>query len=78
MSLLNFNLVMIYIIHKMLVLFTTNLNYLAYSIFECFLKEYNKMFTKYNNGNINSQRRKHDLRYKKFFQTKKKTKLHCN
>ena len=54
MSLLNFNLVMIYIIHKMLVLFTTNLNYLAYSIFECFLKEYNKISTKYNNGNINS------------------------
>ena len=54
MSLLNFNLVMIYIIHKMLVLLTTNLNYLTYSIFEFFLREYNKIFTKYNNGNINS------------------------
>ena len=38
MSLLNFNFVMIYLIHKMLVLLKNNLNYLKDSIFECFLK----------------------------------------
>ena len=37
MSLLNFNFVMIYLIHEMLVLLKNNLNYL--SIFECFFKE---------------------------------------
>ena len=43
MSLLNFNLVMIYIIHKMFVLLENNLNYLKDSIFECFFKEYNRL-----------------------------------
>ena len=38
MSLLNFSFVMIYIIHKMLVLLKNNLNYLKDSIFECFLR----------------------------------------
>ena len=56
---LNFNFVMIYIIHKMSVLLENHLNYLKDSIFECFLKEYNRLlflkkkkkifFTKYNN-----------------------------
>ena len=41
MSFLNFNFVMIYIIHKMLVLIKNNLNYFKGSIFECFFKEYN-------------------------------------
>ena len=36
MSLLNFNFVMIYIIHKMLVLLKNHLIYLKDSIFECF------------------------------------------
>ena len=40
MSLLNFNFVMIYIIHKMLVLFKNYLNYLKDSILEFFFKEY--------------------------------------
>ena len=43
MSLLNFNFVMIYIIHKMFVLLENNLNYLKDSIFECFFKEYNRL-----------------------------------
>ena len=43
MSLLNFNLVMIYIIHKMLVLIKNNLNYLKDSIFECFFKKCNRL-----------------------------------
>ena len=36
MSLLNINIVMIYIIHKILVLIKNNMNYLKYNIFECF------------------------------------------
>ena len=43
MLLLNFNFVMIYIIHKMLVLLKNNLNYLNDSIFEIFYKEYNRL-----------------------------------
>ena len=42
MSLLNFGSVMIYIIHKMLVLLKIHLNYLKDSISECFFKEYNR------------------------------------
>ena len=42
MSLLNFNFVMIYIIHEMLVLLKNHQNYLKDSIFECFFKEYNR------------------------------------
>ena len=44
MTLLNFNLVMIYIIHKMLVLLKNHLNYLKDSILECFFKEYIRLF----------------------------------
>ena len=43
MSLLNFNFVIIYVIHKMLVMLKNNLNYLKVSISECFLKEYNRL-----------------------------------
>ena len=43
MLLLNFNFIMIYIIHKMLVLLKNNLNYLKDSIFECFFKDYNRL-----------------------------------
>ena len=39
MSFFSFNFVLIYIIHKMLVLIKNNLNYLKDSIFECFFKE---------------------------------------
>ena len=46
MSLLNFNFVMIYIIHKMLVLLKNNMNYHTDSIFEYFFKEYNKLLFK--------------------------------
>ena len=57
MSLLNFNFVMIYIIHKTLALLKNHLNYLKDNIFECFFKKYNSLlfflneiffFTKYN------------------------------
>ena len=59
MSILNFNFVMIYIIHKMLVLLKNNLNYFKDSIFECFFKEYIRLFlifffTTYNNRKFNS------------------------
>ena len=63
MPLLNFNFVMIYIIHKMLVLVKNHLNYVKDSIFECFFKEYNKIllflkkiffYTTYNDGKFKS------------------------
>ena len=44
MSFLNFNFVMIYIIHKMLVLLKNHLNYLKDSILECSFKECNRLF----------------------------------
>ena len=44
MSLLNFNFVMIYIIHKMLILLKNHLNYLKDINFEGFFKEYNRFF----------------------------------
>ena len=40
-----FNFILIYIIHKMLVLLKNNLQYLKYNIFECFFKEYNRLLT---------------------------------
>ena len=40
-SLLNFSFIMIYTIHKILVLIKNHLNYLKDNIFECFFKEYN-------------------------------------
>ena len=42
-SLLNFSFIMIYVIHKILVLTKNNLNYLKDSIFVCFFKEYNRL-----------------------------------
>ena len=50
-SLLNFNFVAIYIIHKILVMLKNYLNYLKDSISECFLKEYTRplFFFKKNN-----------------------------
>ena len=46
MSLLNFSVVMVYIIHEILVLLKNHLNYLKDNIFECFLKKYNWLFFK--------------------------------
>ena len=40
---LNFNFVMIYIIHKILVLLKNHPNYLKETIFEWFLLEYNRL-----------------------------------
>ena len=40
---LNFNFVMIYIIHKMLVLLKNHPNYLKETIFEWFFLEYNRL-----------------------------------
>ena len=42
----NFNFVMIYIIHKILVLIKNQLNYLKDNIFECFFKKFNRLFLK--------------------------------
>ena len=44
MSLLNFNFVVIYIIHKILVLPKNHQNYLKDNIFKYFLKKYNRHF----------------------------------
>ena len=44
MSLLNFNFVMVYIIHEVLILLKNHLNYLEDSVFKCFFKDYNKLF----------------------------------
>ena len=43
MSILHFNFVMIYTIHKMLILLENNVNYFKDSIFECLFKEYNRL-----------------------------------
>ena len=43
MSLLNFNFVMIYIIHKILAFLKNHLNYLKDNILECFLKKCNRL-----------------------------------
>ena len=63
MLVLNFNFVMIRIIHKMSVLIKINLNYFKGSIFECFFKNYNRVlifFITYDNGKFKSSRRKHN------------------
>ena len=52
MSLLNFNFVMIYIIHKILALLKNHLNYLKGNIFECFFKKYNKLLFQKKINNI--------------------------
>ena len=43
-SLLNFNFVMIYIIHKMLVLLKNHLNYLKDNIVECSFKNHKRLY----------------------------------
>ena len=43
MLLLNFTFVIIYVIHKMLVLLKNHLNYLKHNIFESFFKRDNKL-----------------------------------
>ena len=43
MSHLNFNFLVIYIIHKILVLLKNHLDYLKDNFFECFFKKYNKL-----------------------------------
>ena len=47
-SLLNFNFVMIYIIHKILVLIKNHLNYVRDNIFENFLRTIVGLFITYN------------------------------
>ena len=65
---LNFNFVIICIIHKMLVLLKNHLNYIKDSIFKCFFKEYDKIlsfffffkfFTTCNDGKFKPWRRKY-------------------
>ena len=42
-SFLNFSFIIIYTIHKILVLIKNNLNYLKDNIFECFFKKFNRL-----------------------------------
>ena len=49
-SLLDFNIVMNYIIHKMLVLIRKNLTYLKNSIFKYFFKEYSRLLLFFKNN----------------------------
>ena len=56
-SLLNFNLAMIDIIYRILILHKNHLRYLKDNIFKCFFKKYNRLFffqkfffTTYNDG----------------------------
>ena len=60
---LNFCFIMIYTIHKILVLIKNHLDYLKHNIFKCFFKEYNILsiflknlfvFIIYNNGKFKS------------------------
>ena len=41
---LNFNFIKIYIFHKIFLLLKNHLNYFKDSIFECFFKEYNRLY----------------------------------
>ena len=43
-SLLNFSLIIIYTIHKILVMIKSHLNYPQDNIFECFFKKHNILF----------------------------------
>ena len=67
MLLLNVNFVMVYIIHKILILLKNDLNYLKDNIFECFFKKYNRLlflkklllfFITYNDGKYKARRRR--------------------
>ena len=50
MSLLNFSIVMIYIIHKILVLLKNHLNYIKDNIVECFLRSIIDFYFFYKNN----------------------------
>ena len=50
---LNFSFVMIYVIHKILVLLKNNVNYLKGNIFKCFFKIF-FFFVTYNDGKFQS------------------------
>ena len=69
MSLLNFNFVIIYIIHKILVLLKNHLNYLKDNIFKCLFKRYDRLllflkkdifFIIYNDGKSKAQKREYN------------------
>ena len=85
--LLNFYFAMIYIIHKMLVLLKSYLNYLKQNIFKSFFKKYNRIlfFEKKNFfsqhiivESLNLKEENIIKVIRNFFRLKKRTKLHCN
>ena len=85
MSFLNFNFVMIHIIHKILELLKNHLIYLKDDIFECFFKKYNKLsyFLKKDSQHImienpRSEEEKIIKYIRNRFRLKKTPKLNCN
>ena len=85
MSFLNFNFVMIYIIHKILELLKNHLIYLKDNIFECFFKKYNKLsyfFKKDSQYIMMENPRSEEEKIIKYtrnrFRLKKTPKLNCN
>ena len=85
--LLNFYFALIYIIHKILVLLKSYLNYLKQNIFKCFFKMYNRILFFEKNKSFSQHMIVESLNLKEeniikvirnFFRLKKRTKLHCN
>ena len=85
--LLNFCFAMIYIIHKMLVLLKSYLNYLKQNIFKCFFKKYNRIlffekkifFSQHIIVESLNLKEENIIKViRNFFRLKKRTKLHCN
>ena len=71
-SFLNFSFVMIYIIHKMLVLLKNHLNYFKKIFLNSFLRSIIEfyffllfLFTTYNDGKSKALKKRHTERYKK-------------
>ena len=63
MSLLDFNFVMVYLVHIILTLLKNHLNYIRENIFECFFKKYNRLLiflTTHNDGKSKVRRRKNN------------------
>ena len=87
MPLLNFNFVMIHIIHKILVLIKNHMNFLQDNTFECFLRSIITFYVFKNffffsqhimmeNPRPEEEKIIKDIR--RLFRLKNRTKLHCN
>ena len=84
-SFLNFSFVMIYIIHKMLVLLKNHLNYFKKIFSNSFLRSIIEfyffllfLFTTYNDGKSKALKKDIPKDIRSLFRLEKRTKLHCN